>query len=97
MLLQIPIEHIVFMGLVMHDENNALFSGEVEHRLQCIFELDVLSQTLSFRSVSCFRCQPKSGQVNSSPASNCIVTVFGIHRKTTYIHPVMAANWLSVT
>ena len=45
MLLQIPIEHIVFMGFAMHDENKDFFSAEIEHWLQCIFELDVLSQT----------------------------------------------------
>ena len=46
MLLQIPIDHIIYMCLVMHDEKNAFFASKVEQRRQCIFDLDAFSANI---------------------------------------------------
>ena len=87
---------IVFMCLAMQMKAMPFFAGELSNGFSASSSLMPSWQTLSFRPVSCLRCQSVPGPVNSLPGGNWTVTVFGIQHKTSYIHLVIAAGGVLV-
>ena len=85
---------IVFMCLVMQMKAMPSSQARLSNGFSASSSLMPSRQTLSFRPVSCLRCQSRPGQVNSLPGGNSTVTVFGIQYKTSYIHLVITASGL---